>query len=204
MLSAISSLVHSLIDAVIPARANERVISALTLSDLEYLRTEDGLPYHHETVSTLIWELKYNKNKYALALAGEFLAEDLLGIAQEELGKPLLIPIPMHASRRHERGHNQTELLCEAALKYLGDAYEYAPHALMRVRPTPPQQKLARRNRLQNVKNSMEATDATRVRGRVCVVVDDVATTGATLAEAKRALRKAGARRVHTVALARS
>src|SRR6185369_10170966 len=114
-------------------RRNERAILSLTAQDLEYLRTEEGLPYHNATVSALIWELKYNKNRHALSVAGEFLSEELLGIAQEELGKPLLVPVPMHASRKRERGYNQTELLCEAALKYLGNAFEYAPQALKRV-----------------------------------------------------------------------
>ncbi len=204
MLNHLSSLISSCIDALIPPRRGERAISTLTVEELGYLRAEDGLPYHHKTVSMLIWELKYNRNRHALAVAGEFLAEDLLGIAQEELGRPLLIPVPMHKARRRERGHNQTELLCEAALKFLDGAYEYAPHALERAQLTEPQQKLARNKRLHNVKNSMEAADAEKIKGRVCVVVDDVATTGATLAEAARALRKAGAHRVHTVALARS
>jgi len=74
----------------------------------------------------------------------------------------------------------------------------------VRTLATEPQQKLARHIRLKNVKNSMEAANPVNIKGRVCVVVDDVATTGATLAEAARALRKAGARRVHTLALARS
>jgi len=204
MLKYISSLFSSAVGAIIPPRRDEMVISSLTPQDLEYLRTEDGLPYHNATVSALVWELKYNKNRHALAVAGEFLSEDLLGIAQEELGKPLLVPVPMHKARRRERGHNQTELLCEAALKFLGDAYEYAPEALERITLTEPQQKLARHKRLHNVKNSMQGPEPEKIKGRVCVVVDDVATTGATLAEAARALRKAGARKVHMVALARS
>lgn len=208
MLRPLSSFVHSIISAVIPPREYERVVSSLTLGDLERLRTEEGLPYHDRAVTALVWECKYNKNPRALALAGEYVAEELLGIAQEELGTPLLIPIPMHKARRRERGHNQTELLCESVLSYMkvpgnGDVFEYAPRALLRIQNTPPQQGLPRRRRLENLKGSMRA-DGGLVRGRVCIVVDDVSTTGATCAEAKRALREAGAKRVHTVALARS
>ncbi|HVZ75824.1 MAG TPA: phosphoribosyltransferase family protein [Candidatus Paceibacterota bacterium] len=199
----ISSLFSHLLRAIIPMRRTEALVDALTTADLERLRASDGLPYRNTSVCALIWELKYNKNPQALALAGEFIAEELLGIAAEEIGTPLLIPVPMHAKRRRERGHNQTESLCKAALAHLGTTYEYAPEALARMRETVRQQGLPRRKRLTNVERSMEVIDAEKVRGRVCIVVDDVSTTGATLAEAARALRKAKARRVYTVALAR-
>lgn len=177
---------------------------ALSLEDLQVLAHHDGLPYHDSRVTALVWELKYRAHPRAVALAGAYLSEELLGIASEELGKPLLIPIPMHAERKKERGHNQTELICEAALKYIDSAYEYPPEVLMRLKNTAPQQTLARNKRLHNVKNSMKVALPEQVRGRVCVVVDDVMTTGATLEEAKRALLKAGARHVHTLALAKS
>jgi competence protein ComFC len=170
---------------------------------LQSLTQEEGLPYHDPRVQALVWELKYRASRRARALAGEFLAETLLALAAEELGRPLLVPVPMHPVRRRARGHNQTELLCKAALKSLGGALEYAPQALKRIKDTPTQQGLERSKRLQNVKNSMQGERAA-VRGRVCVVVDDVTTTGATLEECKRALKQAGARRVHLVALARS
>ncbi len=199
------SLFYSIINVLIPMREREKRVSTLTSEDLEMLRHEDGLPYHDSRVTALIWELKYKANTKALRLAGEFLSEELLGIAGEEIGKPLLIPIPMHSLRKTVRGYNQTELLCKAALAYGAQgAYDYAPDILARIQNTAPQQTLARRYRLTNVKNSMRVITPTRVEGRVCVVLDDVSTTGATLAEAARALRKAGARRVHTVALARS
>jgi ComF family protein len=193
----------TLFSIVIPPRASERTVESLTLDDLLSLQTEEGLPYHDETVRALVWEVKYYGNARAAALAGELLGEEILAIASEELGTPLLIPVPMHKERRHTRGHNQTELLCEAALSHLGTAVEYQPRTLARHAYTTEQQGLERMKRLHNVKDSMRVLDP-GVAGRVCIVVDDVATTGATLAEAKRALRAAGARRVHTVALARS
>jgi ComF family protein len=196
------TLFYSIINAIIPPRAREAAVLGLSLDDLEALRHRGGLPYHDPRVTSLVWELKYRAHPRAVALAGAFLSEELMDIAGEELGKSLLIPVPMHPERRRERGHNQTELLCEAALAHLRGSYEYAPNALERTARTAPQQTLARSKRLNNVRDSMRAGDPARVRGRACVVVDDVATTGATLKEAERALMRAGARKVYTLALA--
>lgn len=189
-----------LLDLLVPPRATEALLRDFTLPQLQRLQTEDGLPYHDARVTALVWEIKYHANKRAASLAGMLLAQELIGIASEELGKPLLIPIPMHPARLRERGHNQTELLCRAALVHVPQLFEYSPTALVRIKNTPIQQGLPRQTRLANVKNSMEASR--EVTGRVCVVVDDVTTTGATFAEAARALKKSGALRVHCVALA--
>jgi predicted amidophosphoribosyltransferase len=88
-------------------------------------------------------------------------------------------------------------------MRHLGDAYEYVPRALRRVKMTEVQQKLSRERRLHNLNGSMHA-DCEVVMHRVCVVVDDVTTTGATFAEATRALKEAGAGHIHCVALAQS
>jgi len=193
-----------LIDILIPPRATERVVRALTLPQLQALDSEDGLPYHDPRATALVWEIKYYANRRAAALAGAVLAEKLLAAAADELGRPLLVPVPMHAARRRERGHNQTELLCKAALKRLGTAVEYAPRALERIVNTKHQQGLPRHIRLKNIKGAMRVTQPETVKERVCIVIDDVSTTGATLEEAKRALRQARARAVHTIVLARS
>lgn len=197
-----SNLLLRLFNLIVPPRTSERLVESLTLEDVQGLQMAEGLPYADKTVASLVWELKYYANKRAASLAGAVIAERLLAIAGEELGKPLLIPIPMHYSRLSERGHNQTELLCEAALEHVAGAYEYAPKVLTRTRQTGEQQKLSRERRLNNLQHSMHAD--TSVAGRVCVVVDDVTTTGATFAEAERALKEAGALRVHMVALAYS
>jgi len=198
----LSSLLQNFINFILPLRQTQKLVDALVVSDLYRLQSRGSLPYHAEEVQALVWELKYYGNQRAANLAGELLAEELLGLASEEIGRPLLIPVPMHPARRRERGHNQTELLCQAALSHLHEAYDYAPQALKRTVNTPHQQGLERKKRLLNMQNSMQATKV--VNGRVCVVVDDVTTTGATLAEAARALKEAGALRVHCVALAQS
>lgn len=219
------ALASSLLDLLIPPRQSERLVSNLTLEALHNLQTEEGLPYHDEAVRALVWEVKYYGHSRAAMLAGELLAEEIILRAGEEVGVPLLIPVPMHPVRRRARGHNQTEVLCEAAMKVLSGAVSsttegffssssnaqknpsvasliYAPGVLRRVIDTPTQQGLERQKRLRNVKNSMEASAS--VAGRVCIVVDDVTTTGATLSEAKRALLAAGARTVYCIALAYS
>src|SRR3990167_4869907 len=199
------SFLTLLFDSMLPPRTSERLVRGLGLEDLFILTPPGGsaLPYHDPRVTALVWEVKYRANKRALSLAGEFLAEQLLAIAGEELGKLLLVPVPMHHNRRKKSGHNQTELLCTALLPHAQEYADYAPQALVRTLDTRPQQGLERGLRLKNVYRSMEASPAL-VAGRVCVALDDVTTTGATLEEARRALRAGGARRVHFLTLAQS
>lgn len=210
MLYHLHTHLSTLLDWLLPPRESDLVVRSLTRDALALCALYDGtLPYHDEQVKALVWELKYHGNPQAAALAGEHLAELLLAAAADELGVPLLLPLPMHRARRRERGHNQTELLCESALHNLGkrgneNIFDYRKDLLVRVRDTEAQQGLQKHIRLHNVKNSMAVTALAQVAGRVCVVVDDVTTTGATFAEARRALTAAGARGVHTVALARS
>lgn len=225
MRDSLNTFVSFLFDMVALPRPTERAVRMLSIQRLQQLSRPDGtLPYHSREVRALVWELKYHANARAAALAGEFLNEHLLAEAAEHMGRPLLIPIPIHPERRRERGFNQTEVLCEAALKALGTisvespikkvlggsqtifsaGFDYVPDILERVRHTAPQQGLMRNKRLRNVKNSMQIQDRARVKGRVCIVVDDVSTTGATLEEAARALKRAGAASVVGVALAQS
>ncbi len=199
----LKTFVMEIMDLLLPPRRTDRLVRTLTLEQLHRLEGEDGLPYHDPRITALIWELKYYKTSRASLLAGEYIAEALLAAASEELGVPLLIPVPMHPNRRKVRGHNQTEVLCKAALPFCAGAVEYRPHVLKRVVDTPTQQGLPKAERVKNVLNSMVA-DTEVLVGRAVIVLDDVTTTGATLAEAKRALRLAGARAVHCVALARS
>ncbi len=205
---SISNILTRILDTIAPPRATDTLVRELELDELRALTLRGdksgSLPYHDARVRALVWELKYFAHKRAAALAGAILSDILIGIASESLGKPLLIPIPMHAARHRERGHNQTEVLCEAALVHAKDFFEYKPRVLVRIKATPQQQGLHKSERERNLTNAMKIFSKKDIEGRVCVVIDDVSTTGATFAEATRALHEAGAREVICVALAYS
>ena len=76
--------------------------------------------------------------------------------------------------------------------------------ALQRCRPTPPQVGLGEAERQRNVRGAFVVRDRAAVRDRSILLVDDVMTTGATVAECAKTLRRGGARRVDVVVLARA
>ena len=117
-------------------------------------------------------------------------------------GGELLVPVPVHASRRRDRGYDQAELIAEAAARRLG--LPMLP-VVERTRATTAQYRLDRRHRAANVDAAFAVRRgaASRVAGRHVVLVDDVVTTGATLAATANALLAAGAASVAAVTVAR-
>jgi ComF family protein len=119
-----------------------------------------------------------------------------------ELGDvDLLLPVPLHWSRRVKRGFNQAELFAKELSKITGVPAD--GRALRRTRPTPSQAGLSRRQRRENLRGVFEVKDAVRVRGRSVAVIDDVMTTGTTVAACAQVLKKAGAGRVTALTAAR-
>jgi ComF family protein len=115
----------------------------------------------------------------------------------------VLVPVPAHYLRLLRRRYNQAALLAQALARLGGRAY--VPGALRRVRATPVQDGLSREARFRNLAAAIRpAPGAHRlVGGREVLLIDDVMTSGATLAAATEALHAAGAERVCTLVLAR-
>jgi ComF family protein len=109
----------------------------------------------------------------------------------------IVVPIPLHPRRLRARGFNPAGLLASHLAR--AHALPCEARTLRRVRDTPSQTDLDRRARRDNVRDAFRCVG--RVPARIWLV-DDVVTTGATLAEAARALRRAGAQQVLGVALA--
>lgn len=110
----------------------------------------------------------------------------------------LIVPIPLHPRRFVARGFNQSVELARGAF----GAGRVCHGVLARARDTPTQTALHRDARRENVRGAFVVPTPARVQGRAVVLVDDVVTTGATLAEAMACVRAAGASTVMGVALA--
>ena len=108
-----------------------------------------------------------------------------------------LIPVPLHRSRRRERGFNQAADLA----RHLGGPVR---HALRRSRATASQTGLPAAQRHRNVRDAFVVTrEARELAGSTLVLIDDVSTTGATLEACARALKEAGVREVRALTAAR-
>lgn len=156
-------------------------------------------PFKYETsIRHLHHRFKFRQD----IAAGQLLA-DLLGdtIKKRQPPRPdLLIPVPMHWRRRLARGFNQAELICQALAMRLK---LQTSKALQRVKSGLPQQTLSRAARATNVAGAFQ-TENVQIAGRHLVLVDDILTTGATVASATKTLLAAGAARVDVWCLART
>ena len=134
------------------------------------------------------------------------LAEDLAGLVAALVARDLalgaridaVVPVPLHRDRVRARGYDQAALLAAGIARRTGLPLVAALH---RIRRTRPQVELDRSDRARNVDGAFVA-EAGSLRGLRVALVDDVATTGATLRSASRAARAAGARAVRAYVVA--
>jgi len=151
----------------------------------------------------LIHLLKYERVVPAAVVLGRMLSEAIqkLGPAADSI---LVVPVPLHRSKRRERGFNQAELIVRAALKNCAFRSDLGVDVLERTRLTVSQIGLTRPQRVENIRGAFRVRHADKVAGRKVLLVDDVLTTGTTASECARILRKAGAEEVWVATVART
>lgn len=137
------------------------------------------------------------------------IAEDMAAVMARTLvpadGPSALVPIPLAAKRLRQRGYNQSDVLARALAKQWRSPV--LVDVLVRTRETPTQTTLTPETRLANVRAAFAVANVqcSMLNDRwTLIIVDDVFTTGATLAESARALEQAGARRIYGVTFARA
>jgi ComF family protein len=153
-------------------------------------------------IRELLHALKYNRATWLTWDLADLLEACVrLHFATEKID--CVCPVPLHARRRRERGYNQATLLGAELASRLG--VRCFPDALRRTRYTETQTHLNADERRRNTADVVAVAPllAPWLTGRCVLVVDDVMTTGATVGDAARALKAAGARRVLVATVAR-
>jgi len=209
---------EAIADAIAPPRERSARTKARSLVDIPLAPVSHHLlgkqvttimEYRESVVQDLIRALKYDGSGAAAALAAaalaDYLREEIASARQFSPREILLVPVPLHASRKRERGYNQIDIVLKALPQEFcdGTLSRLAPQILVRTKATKPQTKLSRRERLRNVAGAFEVSAPARVSRAHIFLFDDVTTTGATLVHAAKPLEKSGAE-VTLIALARA
>lgn len=155
---------------------------------------------YSDEMASAIGLLKYEKltslgNWFAGRLQERIKSEPEIFVAD------VVVPVPLHAARLRERGYNQAELIARPLAKKLG--LPLRAYLLVRTKPRPPRLLLSRRERWESVRGAYELRRGAKVDNLRVLLIDDVCTTGATLDSCARALRRAGAKSVTGLTVAR-
>ncbi len=152
-------------------------------------------------VRDVIHEFKYNRQIHLRHLVARWLRaaldDERLRIHQFDV----IVPVPLHPARQRERGFNQASLLAELLSTHTSIPCK---PLLKRIRYTTTQTALDRSERMENLHNAFRLRKNTDVRGLRVLLIDDVLTTGSTLSECARVLKRAGAKSVYAATAARA
>ena len=218
-MSFLNTIKNNILETIFPAKCLSCGMSGtnLCLSCLENFPSAERenakwifslYDYRHPPVKKALWLLKYKGKK---RLAG-VMAETLYDKIMEELSDlrvmenfrtPILIPIPLSKNRYRERGYNQAELICRELAKInreRGNAnLKLENNILIKPKETEHQARIEnRQKRLKNILGSFSVKNekVELVKGRNIILIDDIATTGATLNEARKILKQVGAGKI--------
>ncbi len=182
----------------------DNCIAKISLNDKELDENIKTIfSYKDPIIKKVIWELKYHNKRYLGEKLGkllyEYLLEDISDIKMDISGRTLyIIPIPISRNKTKLRGYNQALMIAKGFCNSGGKAvFELKNEIIVKKVDTIPQAKITNKKmRLENVKNVFEIKNKEILKGRTIIVIDDVVTTGGTIKEMMRILKKAGAKRV--------
>jgi ComF family protein len=154
----------------------------------------------------LIHLLKYEQVRPAANVLGRMLAEAIEDLRPLFAGTPIVVPVPLHSRKLRQRGFNQAELIARAAVKLMPveSRLQLSSGVLQRCRETQSQIGLSRHQRRENMRGAFAVATAEEIQGSEVLLVDDVFTTGTTVSECARVLRRAGASKVFVATVART
>ena len=165
--------------------------------------------YRDPLIKKAIWDLKYHNRFIIGKKFGEVLYESFLeNIAYLKIytkGIPILvIPVPLYNSRQKKRGYNQAKIIAESFCKSSGkEILKLMDNVVIKQINTEQQAKLTNRSRrIKNIRGAFKIINNEKIKGQTIIIIDDVTTTGGTITEIIKILKKSGAKKVIGLAVA--
>ncbi|OGI57134.1 hypothetical protein A3B85_03325 [Candidatus Nomurabacteria bacterium RIFCSPHIGHO2_02_FULL_37_13] len=159
--------------------------------------------YRYPPIKKAVWFLKYKGKKLLASVFAEVvygrILEELSDLSiMENFTDIILIPIPLSSDRYRERGFNQAELICKELTKLDNNVnFKLENNILIKIKDTKHQARIENRSeRLKNIIDSFVVKNTEKIKNKNIILIDDVTTTGATLSEARKILKRAGARKI--------
>lgn len=165
--------------------------------------------YRDDIIKSAIWKLKYHHSPLIGQKLGELLYTELIEEIELlqifSLGSPIyVIPVPISKDKKKIRGYNQAEIIAKSFCNSnKNNIFQFKKNIIYKNKNTIPQAKLTNRNkRLKNIKGAFEIMNYNSIKGKTIIIIDDVTTTGGTILEIMKILKKYGAKKVVGFAVA--
>lgn len=207
-------IIHSILNFLFPQKCfscgekNEVLCrECLAKIDMPSLPKEGNLyssaDYGDEIVKKAIWMLKYRKVKQLAEPLAELMHQRLPRVALGAKDYPWqIIPIPLSKKRLEERGYNQAELIANHLSQKI--SAPVISDTLVKTKDTSAQVAVKNRSeRLKNLDGAFSIKNPEKIFGKNIILIDDVSTTGATIREAQKILKKSGAKKIICLVVAR-
>lgn len=158
--------------------------------------------YQNKIIQKLIKDAKFYHKKDILEDLAAHLSKKLFEHIEEKKEEILLIPTPMYFWKKIKRGYNQSEILVKSMSKNCQIPYNNS--LIYKTRKTKPQSHLNKIERIENLKNAfiLDKNEIEKYRQKTFVIVDDVVSTGTTLSELAKLLKKSGIKKVYAITIA--
>lgn len=156
----------------------------------------DSLLYMFEykgIIRQLILKYKFRQKAYLYNMFSRIILKDEKILSQIK-SYDVIIPIPMFKEKKKRRGYNQTELITKLISKELN--INLQDNNLIKIKNTKTQSTLSRNERKENIKNAFFVNNKEEVENKRIIIFDDIFTTGETVNEASRILKKVGAKEI--------
>jgi len=142
---------------------------------------------YNETSRKIVMDLKYRSKKFLVP----FMATEML-LKLEDFGAmpDIIIPVPISSKRQKDRGFNQSELIAEEMASITSGKLEVNNKIIEKIKDSVPQASLSGAERLKNLDGAFKLIDRKSLRGKNILIVDDVFTTGSTVNEVAKEIRK--------------